>query len=82
LGNIRYTLSNSPVKYGNYEGYRSYSNWYDGAEDWYWLMRNFYLNKGVRNIFAITPIYAPSTDHNDPKTYASTVYQLVQQWGN
>ncbi len=81
LGNVRYTQSASPVSYGNYNGYRQYASWRDGAEDWYWVIRTFYLNKGVSDIFQVTPIYAPSTDNNDPQLYAQTVYQLVQQWG-
>jgi hypothetical protein len=82
LGNVRFTQSASPVGYGNYNGYRKYSSWRDGAEDWYWVVRTFYINKGLNDIFKIIPIYAPSTDNNDPQLYAQTVYQLVQKWGN
>jgi hypothetical protein len=80
LGNIRYSDSNSPAPYGNYNGFRKYSSWRDGAEDWYWVIRTYYLNQGVRDIFDITPIYAPSTDNNNPQRYAQTVYQLAQSW--
>lgn len=80
LGNIRYTDSASPVTYGNDQGYRSYTSWRDGAEDWYWIIRTYYLNQGVRDVYAVTPIYAPSTDNNNPQLYAQTVSQLVQKW--
>jgi hypothetical protein len=80
LGNVRYTVSNSPVTYTVYNGFRRYATWRDGAEDWYWVIRTYYLNAGIRNIYDVTPIYAPSSDHNDPKNYADTVYQLVQSW--
>lgn len=80
LGNIRYSQNGSPVSYTEYQGFRHYASWHDGAEDWYWLIRTYYLNQGIRAIFDITPIYAPSSDHNDPTQYANTVYQLVLQW--
>ena len=80
LGNIRFTQSNSPVGYGEYQGFRSYSSWRDGAEDWYWVLKTYYLSQGVRDINDITPIYAPSNDNNDPHNYAQTVYGLVAQW--
>ena len=82
LGNVRYTESNSPVTYTQFNGFRQYASWRDGAEDWYWVIRTFYLDAGTRDIYDVTPIYAPSSDHNDPKRYADTVYSLVQQWAH
>jgi len=82
LGNVRFSQSNSPVPYGDYMGFRKYRSWRDGAEDWYWVIRTYYINQGLRDIFQVTPIYAPSWDHNDPQQYAQTVYQLVQQWAH
>ncbi len=80
LGNVRYSQSSSPVSYTDYQGFRQYASWRDGAEDWYWVIRTYYLNKGVRDIYDVTPIYAPSTDNNDPNNYARTVYDLVLGW--
>ncbi len=80
LGNIRYTTSSSPVSYAAFQGFRQYHSWRDGAQDWYWVIRTYYLNQGVRDIFDVTPIYAPSTDNNDPARYAQNVYQFVLEW--
>lgn len=82
LGNIRFSDSQSPVGYGGYDGYRKYDTWRDGAEDWYWVIRTFYVDRGASDINVITPTYAPSNDNNDPTQYARTVYSLVVQWGN
>lgn len=82
LGNVRYNPSNSPVTYTEYNGFRHYATWRDGAEDWYWVIRTFYLNQGLRNIYDVTPVYAPSSDNNDPKNYADTVYNLVLSWNH
>ena len=81
LGNIRYNLSSSPVTYTDNLDFRHYTTWRDGAEDWYWVIRTYYLSQGLRNIYDVTPVYAPSSDNNNPKNYADTVYQLVQSWG-
>ncbi len=80
LGNVRYNPSGSPVTYTQYNGFRQYASWRDGAEDWYWVIRTYYLNAGTRDIYDVTPIYAPASDHNDPQRYADIVYGLVQQW--
>jgi hypothetical protein len=80
LGNVRFNPSSSPVGYSEYNGFRQYASWRDGAEDWYWVIRTYYLNAGTRDIYDVTPIYAPASDHNDPQHYADTVYGLVQQW--
>jgi hypothetical protein len=80
LGNVRYSQSTSPVPYGDYMDFRKYSSWRDGAEDWFWVIRTYYINQGLRDIYAVTPVYAPSSDNNNPQQYAQTVYQLVQTW--
>ncbi len=80
LGNVRYNPSSSPVSYTEYQGFRQYATWRDGAEDWYWVIRMYYLNAGIRDIYDVTPIYAPASDHNDPQAYAQAVAQMVQKW--
>lgn len=82
LGNVRFSQSNSPVPYGDYMDFRKYNSWRDGAEDWYWVIRTYYINQGLRDIYAVTPVYAPSSDNNNPQQYAQTVYQLVQSWNS
>ncbi len=82
IGNVRYSQSSSPISYSNYQGFRQYASWRDGAEDWYWTIRTYYVNQGIRDIYDVTPIYAPVTDNNNPQQYAQTVLQLVQGWAS
>jgi hypothetical protein len=80
LGNIRYTLSDSPVSYTDYDGYRAYATWRDGFEDWYWLIDQVYLPQGLTTVERIVPVYAPADDNNDPTAYIAHVKQLVAYW--
>jgi Mannosyl-glycoprotein endo-beta-N-acetylglucosaminidase len=80
IGNIRFTQSSSPISYTNNQGFRQYNSWRDGAEDWFWVIRTYYLDQGIRDIYDVTPIYAPVNDNNNPLAYARAVYQGVLQW--
>jgi hypothetical protein len=76
LGNIRCTPG-----YTCQAGYRAYSNWADGARDWYALMRTLYIDTwNLRTPAAILPRYAPPGDGNDPAAYAASVTLLVDGW--
>lgn len=76
LGNIRWTPG-----YDNYEGYRSYSSWEAGMEDWYVLIKELYIAEwGLRTVDAIIPVYAPSGDNNDPASYIASVKYMVDSW--
>jgi hypothetical protein len=76
LGNIRWTEG-----YASYEGYRSYSTWEAGMEDWYKLVTELYIRGwGLRTVDAIIPVYAPSSDGNNPTGYIASVKYLVDSW--
>lgn len=76
LGNIRWTEG-----YASYEGYRSYSSWEAGMEDWYLLIKDLYINGwGLRTVDAIVPVYAPAADRNDPTGYIASVKYMVDSW--
>lgn len=76
LGNIR-AVAGAP----SLDGYRYYDTWLEGAEDWYRLISNVYVQQwGLRTVPAIIPVYAPSGDSNDPAAYISTVERLVTTW--
>lgn len=76
LGNIRWTEG-----FENYEGYRKYSSWADGFEDWYKLITDLYINGwNLRTVDAIIPVYAPSADRNNPPVYIANVKSLVDSW--
>ncbi len=78
VGNIRHTPG-----YRNYEGYRHYDSWEEGIEDWYKLISGLYIDGwGLTTVDAIIPVYAPSSDGNNPAGYAATVKKLVAGWRN
>jgi hypothetical protein len=76
LGNIRATPG-----YPSLDGYRYYDTWLEGAEDWYKLIKNLYVQGwGLTTVDQIVPVYAPSADSNDPAAYVDDVEQLVSNW--
>jgi hypothetical protein len=75
LGNIRCTPG-----YRCLNGFRAYSSWAAGYQDWYALIRNFYINDLHKTtIEAIVPTYAPSVE-NDTQGYIASVVSSVQTW--
>jgi len=59
-----------------------YSDWCKAAEHWYYYIKNspLYLPNGKDTPEEILPIYAPSSDNNDPTGYAQTVNRCVAIW--
>lgn len=76
VGNIRTTPG-----YVDYQGYRKYESWEQGIEDWYRLIRDLYIaDWGLTTVDQIIPVYAPSSDGNNPDHYVKTVKKLVTSW--
>lgn len=76
VGNI--ICAGYPTCYGRF---RDYPSWEDGIGDWYRLIANEYIGgRGLRTVDEILPIYAPSSDNNDPEGYANTVQRMVDEW--
>lgn len=75
LGNIR--CSGYPTCY---EGYRSYPSWQVGAWDWFRLIKEEYLPRGLTTVQSIVPVYAPASDHNDVSAYIQAVLEAVSTW--
>lgn len=76
VGNIRATSG-----YVNYKGYRKYSSWREGIEDWYRLITRLYVEEwGLDTVETIVPVYAPTADNNKPDQYISSVRRLVTDW--
>lgn len=76
VGNIRATAG-----YVNHRGYRKYSSWREGMEDWYRLITRLYVQEWkLTTVDAIVPVYAPAEDNNDPGRYSATVRRLVNEW--
>ncbi|HWE62037.1 MAG TPA: glucosaminidase domain-containing protein [Chloroflexota bacterium] len=76
LGNIR-AVDGAP----SLAGFRYYPTWLEGAEDWYRLVSQVYVQQwGLTTISSIIPVYAPSADNNDPQAYINDVEQMVATW--
>jgi len=76
VGNIRTTPG-----YRDYQGYRHYDSWEQGIDDWYQLISDLYIGEwGLTTVDAIVPVYAPSSDGNNPTGYIATVKKLVDGW--
>ncbi len=70
IGNIRCTADYACDSTG---GYRAYSSYAAGVKDWYQLMVEVYLPKGLTTVEKIIPVYAPTADHNNESAYISSV---------
>jgi hypothetical protein len=78
LGNIRATSG-----YAAYDGYRKYTSWEEGFEDWYRLIKVQYIETwNLSTVDQIIPVYAPSSDHNDVTAYIQSVKSAVDTWRN
>jgi Mannosyl-glycoprotein endo-beta-N-acetylglucosaminidase len=81
LGNIRCSDG-----YHCIDGYRSYSTWSAGYDDWYKLIKYGYLTGQVSSkcpcvtVQQIIPVYAPASDHNDERAYMAAVLSAVAAW--
>jgi hypothetical protein len=78
LGNIRCSAG-----YICLDGYRYYTTWQQGEQDWYVLIRQLYVNQWhLTTVAQIVPIYAPASDGNDPTSYIAAVDNAVTVWRN
>jgi hypothetical protein len=76
LGNIRCSAG-----YVCKSGYRAYSSWQQGEEDWYQLIRTLYVNQWhLVTVSQIVPVYAPQSDGNDVPGYIAAVLSSVAAW--
>jgi hypothetical protein len=65
----------------SHDGYRYYPSWIDGAAEWFQLMRDLYVNQlKLHAVVEVVPVYAPSTDNNDPPSMTDGILQLVACW--
>lgn len=84
LGNIRCTPGYLSAGKGSricQDGYRAYSSWAAGYEDWYKLIRNLYVDTWhLSTVAQIVPTYAPAGDNNDPTGYINAVENAVDNW--
>ena len=60
--------------------FRYYSTFAASYYDWASLIRYEYVNRGLVTVQQITPVYAPSADHNSPVQYAQSVIRAVNAY--
>jgi hypothetical protein len=78
LGNIRATKGHPA-----YHGFRKYSSWEEGFEDWYRLIANTYVQKWrLYTVDQIIPVYAPAADNNNEAAYIRAVKNAINTWHN
>ncbi|WP_376797234.1 glucosaminidase domain-containing protein [Thermogemmatispora sp.] len=75
LGNIRALAGQA-----SYAGYRRYATWEEGFTDWYRLIAEEYVARGLVTVDQIVPVYAPAADGNDVAAYVRTVKLAVDSW--
>src|SRR5712691_7372910 len=75
LGNI--ICSGYPTCFA---GFRSYASWQVGAWDWFRLIKEEYLPRGLSTVQAIIPVYAPASDGNNPDSYIAAVLRAAAIW--
>lgn len=81
IGNIRCTSGYECYQTGGNGSFRRYASWEAGAEDWYKLIKEQYIQKwNLKTLDQIIPVYAPSADRNNPATYIQQVASLVASW--
>ncbi len=71
LGNI--VCAGYPTCNGRF---RAYASWQDGYQDFYRLISQEYVARGLSTVETITPVYAPSSE-NDTGLYISQVCQSM-----
>src|SRR5205085_7256872 len=84
MGMAHYTRSLGNLRCSGYvtclEGYRSYASWQTGAWDWFRLIKQEYLPRGLSTVQTIVPVYAPASDHNDVGAYIAAVLHAASVW--
>jgi len=81
LGNIRCSDG-----YRCIAGFRAYSTWREGYEDWFKLIKDGYVTGQVSRtcscvtVQQIIPAYAPASDHNNEGAYIAAVLSAVAAW--
>jgi len=83
-GVARYTHSIGNIICSGYptcfQRFRSYASWQAGAWDWFRLIKDEYLPRGLTTVEKIVPVYAPASDGNNPASYIAAVLQAVSLW--
>jgi Mannosyl-glycoprotein endo-beta-N-acetylglucosaminidase len=75
-----YNHSIGNIRNPNGNGYKSYATWQQSVQDFYQLIKTGYVDKGLTTISQIIPVYAPSSDGNNPTAYTQAVQSDMATW--
>jgi hypothetical protein len=74
LGNIICTAG-----YACIGRFRAYGSWEASVDDWYRLLRDEYVARGLVTVDQIIPVYAPASE-NDVQAYICAIKSAVKVW--
>ena len=80
-GSVNHALGNIDCAgYPTCDGrFRFYSSWEEGYADFYRLLVQEYVSRGLSTVESITPVYAPSVE-NDVSAYIQSVVSSMQAY--
>ncbi|GCF10666.1 glucosaminidase domain-containing protein [Dictyobacter arantiisoli] len=79
LGNLRCYKGVACVDQERGGGYAKYSSWEQGFHDWYALIHNYYVARGLTTIDKVIPVYAP-TPNNADAGYIQSIKHIIDTW--
>ena len=79
-GNVRTPFKPERAVGTHPRNFAIFPSWQVGLEDWCDRIRYRYVQQGLDTVDKAVPVYAPSSDGNDPQEYTAKVRELVQRW--
>jgi len=81
-GNIEFTPQRPEgIRYeSDGKRFRKYPDWHHGGRDLARLLRERYIDRGLKTVAQITPVYAPAKE-NDVRNYSSVVVDYMNELG-
>lgn len=60
--------------------FAKYPSWLTSVHDWIARIKGRYISAGLYTVERAIPVYAPTSDGNNPKAYINAVYKLLASW--
>jgi hypothetical protein len=86
MARVTYALGNLPASAASnchctdFHGYRQYTSWESGFNDWYQFMQQHYISQDITTIGQIVPTYAVTKDPALVKSFIKTLEARVDTW--
>lgn len=86
LGTHSYVPSGTPatgyLKTASGHKAAQFPRWSDSVNAMAWLIRTYYIDKGLTTVRTILDKYSPASDGNDPAGYTADVNKRMQEWAD